>query len=88
MQKLNHRFGDDGEFWMSYDSFRQKFCTIHRTRLFDKQWVVVQRWVAVHVSWIPGYLRTKFVVEIKKEGPVVVVLSQVSSYAARCDIQP
>jgi hypothetical protein len=51
---------------------------INRTRLFDKNWSVVQQWTSVHVSWVIGYLKTKFVVEVKNEGPVVVVLRQVS----------
>lgn len=80
MQKLDHRFGDDGEFWMSFDDFRQKFTRVHRTRLFDKKWVVVQQWAPIHVPWISGYLKTKFLIHIKKEGPIVVVLSQVSYY--------
>jgi hypothetical protein len=77
MKKLNHRFGDDGEFWMSFKDFCRKFNVINRTRLFDEQWTVVQQWTSVHVSWVIGYLKTKFVVEVKKEGPVVVVLRQV-----------
>jgi hypothetical protein len=79
MQKLNHRFGDDGEFWMSFDDFRQKFSKVHRTRLFDKKWAIVQQWTSTHVSWIPGFVKTKFCFEIKKEGPIVIVLSQVCS---------
>ena len=80
MSKLDHRFGDDGEFWISFDDLLRKFSTIDRTRLFDKNWVVTQEWTAVHVSWIPSFLATKFVVEIEKEGPVVMVLRQVSSH--------
>jgi hypothetical protein len=77
MKKLNHHFGDDGEFWMSFRDFCRKFNVINRTRLFDKNWSVVQQWTSVHVSWVIGYLKTKFVVEVKNEGPVVVVLRQV-----------
>src|SRR5947207_12678033 len=79
MKKLNLRFGDDGEFWMSFNDFCRKFNTIDRTRLFNEQWLVLQQWTALHVSWLSGYSMTKFVVEIKKEGPVVVVLRQVST---------
>jgi hypothetical protein len=77
MNKLNHRFGDDGEFWMSYDDLRSKFDMLDRTRLFDHEWTVVQQWTSVNVSWVSGYLNTKFLVEIKKAGPTVFVLSQV-----------
>jgi len=79
MKKLNHHFGDDGEFWMSFRDFTRKFNVINRTRLFDESWIVVQQWTSVHVSWVIGYLKTKFIVEVKSEGPVVVVLRQVSS---------
>lgn len=76
MNKLNHRFGDDGEFWMSYDDLRSKFDMLDRTRLFDHEWTVVQQWTSVNVSWVSGYLNTKFLIEIKKAGPTVFVLSQ------------
>ena len=82
MKKLNHHFGDDGEFWMSFRDFCQKFNVINRTRLFDKNWIVVQQWTSVHVSWVVGYQKTKFIVEVKNEGPVVVVLRQVRSASA------
>jgi hypothetical protein len=78
MKKLGHHFGDDGEFWMSFRDFCRKFNVINRTHLFDKNWSVVQQWTSVQVSWVIGYLKTKFVVEVKNEGPVVVVLRQVS----------
>ncbi|OCL06143.1 cysteine proteinase, partial [Glonium stellatum] len=77
MNKLNHRFGDDGEFWMSYDDLRSKFDMLDRTRLFDREWTVVQQWTSVNVAWVTGYLNTKFLVEIKTAGPTVFVLSQV-----------
>jgi hypothetical protein len=78
MKKLNHRFGDDGEFWMSYNDMCHIFPTLHRTRFFGTDWLVVQQWTSVHVSWVSGYLTTKFVVEVKKAGIVVIVLSQVN----------
>lgn len=77
MKKLQHTFGDDGVFWMSYDDLCRKFARLHRTRLFGDDWMVVQQWTSVNVSWVSGYLTTKFVIEVKKEGRVVLVLSQV-----------
>jgi hypothetical protein len=77
LQKLDYRFGDDGVFWMSFDDMLRNFSNLQRTRLFDKGWTVTQQWTSVNVSWITGYLNTKFLVEIKKPGPVVFVLSQV-----------
>ncbi|KAF2201264.1 cysteine proteinase [Delitschia confertaspora ATCC 74209] len=70
------QFGDDGIFWMSYHDFLIKFELTDRTRLFDEGWTVVQQWISVCVSWVTGYLNTKFVVEVKEGGPTVVVLSQ------------
>jgi hypothetical protein len=77
MQKLGHRFGDDGLFWMSFDDMLRNFSRLCRTRLFDKEWTVAQQWNRANVSWVTGYLDTKFLVEIKKPGPLVFVLSQV-----------
>ncbi|RAK77224.1 cysteine proteinase [Aspergillus fijiensis CBS 313.89] len=77
LQKLQHRFGDDGMFWMAYEDLLSTFVFLHRTRIFDETWTVVQRWTSVSVPWIEGYLRTKFVVEIRAAGPVVFVLSEV-----------
>jgi hypothetical protein len=77
MKKLDYRFGDDGLFWMSYDDIQKRFDLLDRTRLFDKEWTVVQHWTSVSVAWVTGYLNTKFLVEIKKAGPTVFVLCQV-----------
>jgi hypothetical protein len=78
MAKLKHKFGDDGEFWMSYKDMCEKFDMLHRTRLFDDSWFVMQQWTSVAVSWVSGYLTTKFVFKVTKSGTVVLVLSQVS----------
>jgi hypothetical protein len=78
LEKLQHKFGDDGLFWMSYTDMLKRFNLLDRTRLFDEQWTVVQRWTSVSVAWVTGYLNTKFSVEIKKAGPTVFVLCQVS----------
>ncbi|KAJ4353521.1 uncharacterized protein N0V89_005251 [Didymosphaeria variabile] len=76
LEKLDHRFGNDGLFWMSYDDLCKRFDLLDRTRLFDNEWTVVQSWTSVSVAWVTGYLNTKFVIEIKKAGPTVFVLSQ------------
>lgn len=73
---MNHTFGDDGVFWMSYQDMLSTFMYIHRTRLFDDKWTVVQQWTSADVSWVTGFLQTKFVVEVKKSGMVVIVLTQ------------
>jgi len=76
MNKLNYRFGDDGIFWMAYEDMLKRFDLLDRTRLFDKEWTVVQTWTSVSVAWVTGFLTTKFQVEIKKGGPTVFVLAQ------------
>ncbi|WYZ37044.1 hypothetical protein EsH8_II_000550 [Colletotrichum jinshuiense] len=76
LKRLNHTFGDDGVFWMTYEDMLSTFMYIHRTRLFDEKWTVVQQWTSANISWVTGYLQTKFVVEVKKSGMVVIVLTQ------------
>lgn len=76
LEKLDHKFGDDGLFWMAYGDLLKRFDLLDRTRLFDQDWTVVQHWTSVSVAWVTGYLNTKFSVEIKKAGPTVFVLCQ------------
>lgn len=86
LKKLDYRFGDDGLFWMSYDDIQKRFDILDRTRLFDKEWAVVQHWTSVSVAWVTGYLNTKFLVEIKKAGPTVFVLCQVCLHHSSLDV--
>ena len=60
---------------MLYDGLRCKFDILDRTRLFDHEWTLVQQWTSVNVSWVTGYLNTKFQVEIKKASLTVFVFS-------------
>ncbi|KAK3699315.1 hypothetical protein LTR37_016467 [Vermiconidia calcicola] len=76
MKKLDHTFGDDGVFWISYKDFLKHFPSINRVRLFDKEWQVAQQWTSVNVPWTVDYLDTKFQFTITKKCPVVIVLSQ------------
>ncbi|OHE93421.1 calpain family cysteine protease [Colletotrichum orchidophilum] len=76
LKRLNHTFGDDGVFWMSYQDMLSTFMYIHRTRIFDEKWTVVQQWTSSNISWVTGFLQTKFVVKVKKSGMVVIVLTQ------------
>jgi hypothetical protein len=61
---------------MSYQDMLDTFWFMHRTRLFDERWTVVQQWTSVNIGWVSGYLNTKFLVEVKKSGMVVFVLTQ------------
>jgi hypothetical protein len=76
MIKLDHTFGDDGIFWISYKDFLKEFPHINRVRLFNKDWKVAQQWTCVNVPWTVDYLDTKFELTVTEPGPLVVVLSQ------------
>lgn len=76
MQKLEHRFGDDGIFWISFKDFLKHFPSINRVRLFNSEWQVAQQWTSVNVPWTVDYLDTKFTFAIDKKCPVVIVLTQ------------
>ncbi|KAG5300071.1 calpain-9 [Histoplasma capsulatum G186AR] len=76
MNILQHKFGNDGIFWISYEDFLLKYEHIDRTRLFGEGWTVAQKWTSLHVPWALEYHKTKFVIKVAKEGPVVIVLSQ------------
>ncbi|KAH7305606.1 hypothetical protein B0I35DRAFT_444114, partial [Stachybotrys elegans] len=76
LKRLNHTFGDDGVFWMSYDDMLANFMFLHRTRLFDQTWTMVQQWTSANISWMTGFLKSKFVIEVEKSGLAVFVLTQ------------
>jgi hypothetical protein len=77
MQKLDHRFGDDGVFWMSYDDLMKKYQLFDRTKLFSDEWKVTQQWTTVTVPWNVDYNDTKFTFTLEKKSSVTIVLSQV-----------
>ncbi|KAL9110156.1 MAG: hypothetical protein Q9227_005216 [Pyrenula ochraceoflavens] len=78
MTKLNHTFGNDGVFWISYKDFLQKYSSLDRTRLFDSSWSTVQKWTTLEVPWkTTNYHSTKFTINVAAaQTPVVIVLSQ------------
>jgi hypothetical protein len=76
MTVLEHRFGDDGVFWISYKDFLKHFPSINRVRLFNKDWAVNQQWTCVNVPWTVDYLDTKFEITVAEKGPIIIVLSQ------------
>ncbi|KAI0880645.1 cysteine proteinase [Annulohypoxylon maeteangense] len=74
--KLNHRFGDDGNFWISYDDLLRKYQAFDRTRLFGPEWKVTSLWTTLSIPWTLDYHDTYFDFSLAKAGPVVIVLSQ------------
>jgi hypothetical protein len=83
MAKLNHKFGDDGVFWIKFEDMLKEFPRVHRTRLFGDEWHITQTWTRVQVSWVTGYQKSKFVIKVPETGPVVIVLSQVRAIEYR-----
>ncbi|PWY78339.1 putative calpain [Aspergillus heteromorphus CBS 117.55] len=76
MAKLGHKFGNDGFFWISYEDLLKKYQHFDRIRLFNEEWTVTQQWTTLNVPWSADYHSTKFVLDVTKAGPVVIVLSQ------------
>ena len=76
MTLLNHRFGDDGMFWISYEDLLRRYQSFDRTRLFGPDWRITQQWTEIDVPWSADYNDTKFSVTLTKRGPIVIVLSQ------------
>ncbi|ERS97384.1 hypothetical protein HMPREF1624_06716 [Sporothrix schenckii ATCC 58251] len=76
IQKLKHRFGDDGSFWISYEDLLRKYQAFDRTRLFGDDWSTASIWTTMTVPWTLEYNDTKFTFALARPGPVVLVLSQ------------
>ncbi|KAI9676754.1 MAG: hypothetical protein M1829_002849 [Trizodia sp. TS-e1964] len=76
MERLDHRFGNDGAFWISYRDLLQKYQHFDRTRLFGPEWTVTQQWTSLEVPWTVDYHDTKFEITQSKKSQVVIVLSQ------------
>ncbi|RMJ08276.1 hypothetical protein CDV36_012097 [Fusarium kuroshium] len=76
LTKLEHRFGDDGDFWISYEDLLRKYQSFDRTRLFTPEWRVTQLWTTLSVPWALDYHDTHFSFTVTKPGPVVIVLAQ------------
>lgn len=77
MELLNHRFGNDGVFWIRYSDMLKRYQCFDRTRLFGSEWTSTQQWTTVDVPWSTDYNSTKFEITLSESGPIVIVLSQV-----------
>ncbi|KAI9655670.1 MAG: hypothetical protein M1831_004822 [Alyxoria varia] len=81
MKELDHTFGDDGIFWISYEDFLKYYRDIDRTRLFGAEWTMLQQWTSLEVPRTTNHLdtdyqNTQFLLQITKPGPVVIVLQK------------
>jgi hypothetical protein len=76
MTKLNHKFSDDGNFYISYEDLLRKYQVFDQTRIFTAEWKVAQEWATLKVSWIIDYHDTKFQISLKDRTSVVIVFSQ------------
>ncbi|KIX05846.1 uncharacterized protein Z518_03819 [Rhinocladiella mackenziei CBS 650.93] len=76
MHLLDHKFGNDGIFWISYEDLLKKYQHFDRTRIFGPEWNVTQCWTSVNVSWSAEYHSTKFSLTLERKARVVIVLAQ------------
>ncbi|KAF7865866.1 hypothetical protein EAF04_006031 [Stromatinia cepivora] len=75
--ELNHKFGNDSVFWISYQDLLRKYQHFDRTRLFvdSPDWRLTQEWISIEVPWRSEF-EQKFMIVLKKESPIVLVMSQ------------
>lgn len=75
--ELNHKFGNDSVFWISYQDLLRKYQHFERTRLFmdSPDWRLTQEWISVEVPWRSEF-EQKFIITLKRESPIVLVMSQ------------
>ncbi|KIX96871.1 uncharacterized protein Z520_07591 [Fonsecaea multimorphosa CBS 102226] len=77
LTRLNHQFGDDGIFWMTYKDMLSKYKYIDRTRIFGPDWHVAQQWMSVQVPWSTlDYQTNHFSITVPEDTDAVIVLSQ------------
>ncbi|CAG8771142.1 1129_t:CDS:2, partial [Racocetra persica] len=73
MIQLNHRFGDDGTFWVCYDDFLNYWDMIDKCRLFDSSWTVYMTWINYNVV---SRSKGKFKLSLPEEYHLIIVLQQ------------
>ncbi|OQR80514.1 hypothetical protein THRCLA_12012, partial [Thraustotheca clavata] len=76
MAALDHKFGDDGCFWMQYEDFIEEFTEIDRTRLYDGSWYVNQEWMEYRSNWPSFWDERVFQFSLQSDGPANVVLAK------------
>ncbi|RSL81992.1 hypothetical protein CEP52_017069 [Fusarium oligoseptatum] len=83
MEKLRHKFSDNGTFWMSFHDMLDNFRWIYRTRLFDEGWITVQRWMSVNLD--DRYFQG---LEGQYEFTLHFTLRSLGDSAVICQVQP
>lgn len=77
IERLGHRFGDDGIFWISYEDMLRKYKYLDRTRIFGPEWHIAQQWTSVQVPWnTTDYQQTKFQIDVPDDTQAVIVINQ------------
>ncbi|KAF8855120.1 hypothetical protein BDZ45DRAFT_510581 [Acephala macrosclerotiorum] len=76
MLRLDHRFGNDGYFWMSFEDFLERYKEFDRTRLFSDEWNIAQKWTCLDLPYTSEYHKVKFSFTLSKAAPVVISLSE------------
>jgi hypothetical protein len=76
MMKLNHRFGDDDEFWISYQDFLRQFSSMTTDHVFGDPWKTCQLWAAFQIPWSQDALQEVFHIALSEDSDVVIALSQ------------
>jgi len=80
LQRVGHKFGDDGIFWMSYNDFLQTYKHLNRTRIFDDSWYTAQKWATMQVPFNTlDYQQIKFLINVPEDTETVIVLSQLDT---------
>lgn len=79
MKALEHKFGNDGIFWMPFADFLRRYSQIWRTRLFSDEWNIAQHWTTIQVPWAGDYNDAKFEFDLPKAAKTVIVLSQLDT---------
>ncbi|KAI8805719.1 hypothetical protein BJ742DRAFT_819744 [Cladochytrium replicatum] len=76
MQLLDHKFGDDGVFWMEYADFLREWAVLDKTRLFSDEWSVVNRWLNLQATIPSSHNIGIFTLNVECPTAAVITLSQ------------
>jgi hypothetical protein len=79
LQALDHQFGNDGIFWISYADFLRRYVQIWRTRVFTDDWNITQHWTTIQVPWAGDYNDSSFQFDLPTAATTVIVLSQLDT---------